>query len=40
MNPEIDHLHLDSLAIRAGRADNSTALAPILWGTSVFVTPT
>jgi cystathionine beta-lyase/cystathionine gamma-synthase len=40
VNPEIDHLHLDSLAIRAGRADNSTALAPILWGTSVFVTPT
>jgi cystathionine beta-lyase/cystathionine gamma-synthase len=32
-------LHPESLAIRAGRADNATALAPILWGTSAFVTP-
>jgi cystathionine beta-lyase/cystathionine gamma-synthase len=32
-------LHADSVAIRAGRADNGTALAPILWGSSVFVTP-
>lgn len=34
------HLHLDSVAIRAGRADNATALAPILWASSAFVTPT
>ena len=26
--------------IRAGRADNDTALAPILWATTTFVTPT
>jgi cystathionine beta-lyase/cystathionine gamma-synthase len=32
-------LHADSVAIRAGRADNGTALAPILWGSSVFLTP-
>ncbi|HEX9259279.1 MAG TPA: aminotransferase class I/II-fold pyridoxal phosphate-dependent enzyme, partial [Acidimicrobiales bacterium] len=29
----------DSVAIRAGRRDNGTALAPILWASSVFVTP-
>ncbi len=33
-------LHQDSVAIRAGRADNATALAPVLWGSSAFVTPT
>ena len=33
-------LHLQSRAIRAGRADNDRALAPILWATSTFVTPT
>jgi cystathionine beta-lyase/cystathionine gamma-synthase len=33
-------LRPDSVAIRAGRADNGTALAPVLWGTSAFVTPT
>lgn len=32
-------LHPESVAIRAGRADNSTALAPILWASSAFVTP-
>ena len=32
-------LRPDSVAIRAGRADNGTALAPVLWGTSAFVTP-
>jgi cystathionine beta-lyase/cystathionine gamma-synthase len=32
--------HLETRAIRAGRADNDTALAPILWATSTFVTPT
>src|SRR5438067_12671478 len=34
-----DSLRSDSVAIRAGRNDNATALAPILWGTSAFVTP-
>jgi cystathionine beta-lyase/cystathionine gamma-synthase len=33
-------LHAESRAIRAGRADNDTALAPILWATTTFVTPT
>ncbi len=33
-------LHPESRAIRAGRADNDTALAPILWATTTFVTPT
>jgi len=32
-------LHADSIAIRAGRDDNGTALAPVLWASSVFVTP-
>jgi len=34
------HLHPETKAIRAGRADNDTALAPILWATTTFVTPT
>jgi cystathionine beta-lyase/cystathionine gamma-synthase len=34
------HLHPETRAIRAGRADNDTALAPILWATTTFVTPT
>jgi cystathionine beta-lyase/cystathionine gamma-synthase len=29
-----------TLAIRAGREDNDSALAPILWATTTFVTPT
>ncbi len=33
-------LHAETRAIRAGRADNDTALAPILWATTTFVTPT
>ena len=32
--------HPETQAIRAGRGDNDTALAPILWATSTFVTPT
>lgn len=32
--------HAETRAIRAGRGDNDTALAPILWATSTFVTPT
>jgi cystathionine beta-lyase/cystathionine gamma-synthase len=32
--------HPETRAIRAGRADNDTALAPILWATTTFVTPT
>jgi cystathionine beta-lyase/cystathionine gamma-synthase len=35
-----DALHPETRAIRAGRADNDTALAPILWATTTFVTPT
>jgi cystathionine beta-lyase/cystathionine gamma-synthase len=33
-------LQPESVAIRAGRDDNGTALAPILWASSVWVTPT
>jgi cystathionine beta-lyase/cystathionine gamma-synthase len=33
-------LHAETRAIRAGRADNDTALAPTLWTTTTFVTPT
>jgi cystathionine beta-lyase/cystathionine gamma-synthase len=47
LNPDIDPagaapapLHAETRAIRAGRADNDTALAPILWATTTFVTPT
>jgi cystathionine beta-lyase/cystathionine gamma-synthase len=32
--------HAETRAIRAGRADNDTALAPVLWATTTFVTPT
>jgi cystathionine beta-lyase/cystathionine gamma-synthase len=32
--------HAETRAIRAGRDDNDRALAPILWATSTFVTPT
>ena len=38
--PDPEHLRPDTVAIRAGRRDNATALAPILWATSVFETPT
>jgi cystathionine beta-lyase/cystathionine gamma-synthase len=38
--PGSSGLHPETLAIRAGRADNDTALAPILWATTTFVTPT
>jgi cystathionine beta-lyase/cystathionine gamma-synthase len=37
--PDPENLRPDSVAIRAGRADNGTALAPVLWGSSVFATP-
>lgn len=33
-------LHPETVAIRAGRAENGSALAPILWATTTFVTPT
>jgi cystathionine beta-lyase/cystathionine gamma-synthase len=33
-------LHPDSVAIRAGRADNGKAMAPIVWASSVWETPT
>lgn len=32
-------LRPETVAIRAGRADNDRALAPILWATTTFVTP-
>jgi len=35
-----EELHPETRAIRAGRSDNDTALAPILWATTTFVTPT
>lgn len=37
-----DHRELrpESVAVRAGRDANGTALAPVLWATSVFETPT
>src|SRR5215213_6293819 len=38
-NEEKPHLRPESLAIRAGRQDNATALAPVVWASSVFVTP-
>ena len=38
--PAASELHPETRAIRAGRADNDTALAPILWATTTFVTPT
>src|SRR5262245_43766141 len=34
-----DELHPETIAIRAGRAENGEALAPILWATTTFVTP-
>jgi cystathionine beta-lyase/cystathionine gamma-synthase len=37
--PAAADLHPQTRAIRAGRADNETALAPILWATTTFVTP-
>lgn len=36
----IGPMHPETIAIRAGRADNGTALAPILWSSTTFVTPT
>ncbi len=38
--PDRVPLHAETRAIRGGRDDNDTALAPILWATSTFVTPT
>jgi cystathionine beta-lyase/cystathionine gamma-synthase len=32
--------HAETRAIRAGRSGNDTSLAPVLWATSTFVTPT
>ncbi|MGI9602611.1 MAG: trans-sulfuration enzyme family protein [Acidimicrobiales bacterium] len=36
----VDHRRLETRAIRAGRGSNDTALAPVLWATTTFVTPT
>lgn len=33
-------LHPHTLAITSGRAQNGTALAPVLWATTTFITPT
>lgn len=33
-------LHPDTVAIRSGRAGDDTSLAPVIWPTSTFVTPT
>ena len=38
-DPE-DRWHPQTLAVRAGRAGSDPALAPVLWATSTFVTPT
>ena len=35
-----DDRRLETRAIRAGRANNETALAPVLWASTTFVTPT
>jgi cystathionine beta-lyase/cystathionine gamma-synthase len=35
----LQHLHPETVAVRAGRAENGEALAPILWATTTFVTP-
>ncbi len=40
LSPPVDDLHPETRAIRGGRADNDTALAPILWATTTFTTPT
>ena len=46
MNDRLDQLdddlpiHLQTRAVRAGRAHNGEALAPVLWASSAFVTPT
>jgi cystathionine beta-lyase/cystathionine gamma-synthase len=37
--PPQPHLHPETIAIRAGRDENGEALAPILWATTTFVTP-
>lgn len=33
-------LHPETVAIRAGRVGDATSLAPVLWGTSTFASPT
>ena len=33
-------LHPETTAVRAGRDHNGDALAPVLWASSAFVTPT
>ena len=37
---DLDGLHVESRAIRAGRQGSGTSLAPALWATSTFCTPT
>jgi cystathionine beta-lyase/cystathionine gamma-synthase len=38
--PAAPSRHPETVAIRAGRGDNDSALAPIVWATTTFVTPT
>ena len=38
--PQDQQLQPETLAIRAGRSANGSSLAPVLWATSTFVTPT
>jgi cystathionine beta-lyase/cystathionine gamma-synthase len=38
--PDQPDLHPDTVAIRSGRRGDGTSLAPVLWSTSTFVTPT
>jgi cystathionine beta-lyase/cystathionine gamma-synthase len=38
-SPSDPSVHPETIAIRAGRADNGTALAPIVWASSTFITP-
>src|SRR5699024_5659034 len=33
-------LHPDTIAVRAGRSGDANSLAPVLWGTSTFVSQT
>ncbi|MFA5566814.1 MAG: aminotransferase class I/II-fold pyridoxal phosphate-dependent enzyme [Acidimicrobiia bacterium] len=39
MNDSSPHWHPDTKLIRSGRGDNDTALAPVLWNTTTFVSP-
>ena len=40
MSTDPQPLHPDTLAIRSGRVGDATSLAPVLWATSTFASPT